>query len=93
MFKQIIRMAAGVLVAAVIAFAIAIAPAAKAQSAGPAPSQGFTSQGFTKADRLPVPIKGIGCSQHAWPNIDPKCQYDLRKPAGDVRAVRIIALH
>jgi hypothetical protein len=87
MFKPIIRMAAGALAAAVIAFAITIAPAAKAQPAKPAPPQGFT-----KADRLLVLIKGTGCSQHAWPNIDPRCQYDLRKPAGEMRVVRIIAV-
>ncbi len=45
-----------------------------------------------RADRLRVPVKGTACSVHAWPNFEPKCQLDLREPAGEARTVRVIAL-
>ena len=45
-----------------------------------------------KADRLPVLKKGAACSSHAWPNYEPSCQFDTRRPFGEMRTVRIIAL-
>ena len=87
MFEPIIRMAAAALVAGVIAFAITAAPAANDGAA-----KSTLPQPFAKADRLHVPVKGHACSKHGWPNVEPKCQFDLREPAGVARTVRVIAL-
>lgn len=45
-----------------------------------------------KGDRLPVLEKGAPCSSRAWPYYEPRCQFDLRRPFGDMPTVRIIAL-
>jgi hypothetical protein len=91
MSNPILRMAAATVAAGAIAFAITAAPAANDSLA--APSQvAAPMQLFGKADRLRVPVKGTACSQHAWPNFEPKCQLDSREPAGEARTVRIIAL-
>jgi hypothetical protein len=87
MFEPMIRMAAAVLVAGGIAFAVTAAPAANDGAAKPT-----QSQPFAKADRLHVPVTGPACSKHGWPNVEPKCQFDLREPAGVARTVRVIAL-
>jgi len=44
-----------------------------------------------KADRSIVAAKGAACSAHAWPNFEPSCQFDLRKPAAEARPVRVLA--
>jgi hypothetical protein len=45
-----------------------------------------------KGDRLPVLQKGATCSSRAWPNYEPNCQFDMRRPFGEMRTVRVIAL-
>jgi hypothetical protein len=90
MFKPIVRMAAAVLVAGVIALAITAAPAARAVN-GTAAGLAL-SQLTGKADRLRVPVKGAACSQHNWPNFEARCLFDVRQDAGEARPVRIIAL-
>jgi hypothetical protein len=45
-----------------------------------------------KGDRLPMLVRGRACSSNAWPNYDRSCQFDLRRSADDVRAVRIVNL-
>lgn len=87
MFEPVTRIAAAVLVAGVIAFAITVAPAANDGAAKPT-----QLLPLAKADRLHVPVKGTACSKHGWPNIEPRCQFDLREPAGEARTVRVIAL-
>jgi hypothetical protein len=91
MFKPIMRIAAATLVAGAIALAITIAPAANDHEAkqGPEAKQALP---LAKADRLRVPLKGAACSKHGWPNFEPKCQFDIREPAGIARTVRVIAL-
>jgi hypothetical protein len=95
MFKPIIRMAAAVVVAGAIAFAITAAPAAD-DNAVKQDQNAKQPQPFAKADRLRVPVsdplKGTACSLHGWPNFEPKCQFDKREPAGEARTVRVIAL-
>ena len=89
--KPMVRMAAAALVAGAIAFAITAAPAANDF----APTQAQDAQQpstIAMADRLRVPVHGTACSAHAWPNFEPKCQFDLREPGGEARTVRIIAL-
>jgi hypothetical protein len=90
-FKPVYRIAAATLVAGAIAFAVTAAPAAVEHEA----KQGQDAeqpQTVAKADRLRVPVKGTACSAHAWPNFEPKCQFDAREPAGEARTVRVIAL-
>ena len=87
MFEPIVRIAAAALVAGVIALAVTAAPAANDGAAKPT-----LPQPLAKADRLHVPVKGPACSMYGWPNVEPKCQFDLREPAGEARTVRVIAL-
>ena len=47
---------------------------------------------LTKSDRLHVPTKGSACSSRGWPNFEQICQFDMRRPAEDVRKIRVIAL-
>jgi len=84
-------MAAAMVVAGAIAFAITAAPAANDSTAVPSQVTAPT-QLSGKADRLRVTVKGTACSQHGWPNFEPKCQFDSREPAGEARAIRVIAL-
>jgi len=91
MFEPIVRMAAAALVAGAVALAITAAPAAS--GAAVTQEQDATQvQTVARADRLRVPVKGTACSVHAWPNFEPKCQFDAREPAGEARTVRVIAL-
>jgi hypothetical protein len=94
MFEPIVRMAAAALVAGAVALAITAAPAASGASVTQAQEakQLKQPQMVARADRLRVPVKGTACSVHAWPNFEPKCQFDAREPAGDARTVRVIAL-
>jgi hypothetical protein len=48
--------------------------------------------GLKKGDRLPSLVTGSACSAQSWPNFDQKCQFDLRRPADDVRRVRVVSL-
>lgn len=91
MHKPTVRIAAATLVAGAIAFAITAAPAA---NEAPVTQVQATKQQETiaRADRLRVPVKGTACSAHAWPNFEPKCQFDIREIAGEARTVRVIAL-
>ena len=91
MLKLIVRMAAAAVVAGAIALAITAAPTAVEHEA----KQGQDAnrpQTVAKAARLRVPVKGAACSVHGWPDFEPKCQFDLREPAGEARTVRVIAL-
>ena len=45
-----------------------------------------------KGDRLPVLQKGAACSSRAWPNYEPNCEFDSRRPFSEMRTVRIVAL-
>src|SRR4051794_23046618 len=49
-------------------------------------------QHLAKADRLPVLVKGTACSTLGWPHYEQRCQFDMRRPADEMWAVRIIAL-
>jgi hypothetical protein len=91
MFKPITRVAAAVVVAGAIAFAITAAPAAD-EHAIKQDQNIKQAQSLAKADRLRVPLRGTACSVHGWPNFEPKCQFDSREPAGAARIVRVIAL-
>lgn len=87
MFKPLFRIAAATLVAGVIAFAITAGPAANDGVAKPT-----LPQPLAKADHVRVPLKGAACSLHGWPYFEPKCQFDVREPAGVARTIRVIAL-
>ena len=95
MFKPITRMAAAVLAAGAIAFAISAAPAANGQEATQETKQETrqpSAPAYAKADRLSVVVRGSACSRQGWPNFESKCRFDLREPGGKARTVRMIAL-
>ncbi len=87
MHKTIVRIGAAALVAGLIVFVTSGAPKANAPDVERAPPQSIA-----KANRLAVAVRGAACSQRAWPNFEQSCQYDLRQPASEARAVRVIAL-
>jgi hypothetical protein len=43
-------------------------------------------------DRQLVLQKGASCSSRAWPNYEPRCQFDKRRPFDEMPTVRIIVL-
>jgi hypothetical protein len=51
-----------------------------------------TYQALAKGKRLPVVAKGTACSELGCPNYEAVCQFDMRRPTGEFRAVRVIAL-
>jgi|tagenome__1003787_1003787.scaffolds.fasta_scaffold18545172_1 hypothetical protein len=57
-----------------------------------APLEVAVQQHAAKADRLPVRVKGTACSSRGWPHYERICQFDVRRPADEMRAVRIVAL-
>jgi hypothetical protein len=92
MFEPIIKMIATVAAAGVIALAVTAALAANELDARGEGVQDALTQPFAKADRLRVPVRETACMQQNWPNLEPKCQFDIRETAGNARAVRVIAL-
>jgi hypothetical protein len=63
-----------------------------ATNAKPSTSIGV-HQTIAKGNGLTVLPMGAACSSTAWPDYEPRCLFDLRRPFGKVPAVRIIALH
>lgn len=49
-------------------------------------------QPHAKGDRLAILVKGSACSSLGWPHYERNCQYDLRRPADEMRTVRVVAL-
>jgi len=87
MFKPIAKMAAAAAIAGLIVFITSGAPKANVTDV-----KATQLQVATKSDRLAAAVKGAACSRHGWPNFEPSCQFDLRKPASEARAVRVLAL-
>jgi len=91
-FRPIVRLAAAVFVAGVIAFAVTAAPAANEHKVNASAAEQALPQHSAKADRLRAPRRGAACSAHGWPSFEPKCQFDVRETASEARVVRVIAL-
>ena len=86
--KAIAAIAVAAAVAGLAVVLTSVAPEAKADTqANVAPHQ---PRG--KVDRLPLVAKGTACSFRGWPNYEPSCQFDMRRPANEARMVRVIAL-
>lgn len=77
MFKPIARMAAAATVAGLFVFLTSAAPESNVADAKQALSQD---------------AKGTACSRHGWPEFEPSCQFDLRKPASAARSVRVLGV-
>ena len=92
MFKTItansITAVAAAALAAGLAVCLNVAPEAKAESQ----VTSALEQPLAKGDRLTPRVMGAACSSRSWPNYDPGCQFDLRRPADEIRSVRTIAL-
>ena len=89
MFKSIIAksitiVAAAVLLAGIAAFSTLAVPEATARS--------LVVVAHAKGDRVPVRVRGPACSLRSWPYYDRDCRFDLRRPANEAGAVRLIAL-
>ena len=82
--KSITLVAAAVLVAGAAAFLTSPVAEANAKSLIVLP--------HAKGDRLPARVRGPACSLRSWPYYDRDCQFDLRRPANEAGAVRLIAL-
>ena len=80
-------MAAAALVAGLAALCASIVPEARAA----AEIEGTIHQSL-KGDRLPSLAMGAACSSQGWPHYEQNCQFDLRTPTHEARAVRILAL-
>jgi hypothetical protein len=55
-------------------------------------TEAAVQQSEAKGDRQPVQQKGAACSSRAWPNYEPRCLFDKRRPFAEMPAVRFIAL-
>ncbi len=86
--KSVTAMAAAALLAGLAALFASIAPEARAET----PVEASLHASYAKADRLPALEMGAACSSHGWPYYEQACQFDLRRPAHEARAVRVIAL-
>jgi hypothetical protein len=82
--RSVTIVVAAVLVAGVAAFSALAVPEANAKP--------LVVLAHAKGDRLPVRVRGPACSLRSWPYYDRNCQFDLRRPANEARAVRLIAL-
>ena len=76
---------------AAVTLAMILLPGVPAVKAEPQ-IKAATQQALAKADRLPLAAKGTACSSLGWPNYEAICQFDMRRPAGETRTVRVIAL-
>jgi hypothetical protein len=72
----------------VCAAAHLLVPEARAESR----VEAVAAQSLAKGDRLAPITMATECSLHGWPYYEQSCQFDLRSPAHQARAVRIIAL-
>lgn len=77
-----IRISGAVILSALIAFAVTAAPAANRQEHLPA----------SAGQAVPAALTGGDCSQHAWPNYESGCQFDVKRDRTAGRIVRVIAL-
>jgi hypothetical protein len=59
----------------------------------PEGTAGIPSASAAKDDPRPGPANGAAaCSQHAWPDYEPRCLFDATRSVGDVRKVRVIIM-
>jgi hypothetical protein len=77
-------------ISAVVAAALAAGLAVLLTSAIPAAKAETLVEGPLLQSHLKV--KGAACSTRGWPHYEQGCQFDLRGPANETRAVRVIAL-
>jgi hypothetical protein len=72
-------------------FAVYLAPV-QSQAGVETQREAALQRPHVKGDRLPPLVTGRACSSASWPNYDRGCQFDLRRPADDVRIVRIVSM-
>jgi hypothetical protein len=86
--KSVTAMAAAALLAGLGVLFASIVPEARAETQ----VESSIHASYAKGDRLPAVEMGAACSSLGWPYYEQACQFDLRRPAHEARAVRIIAL-
>jgi hypothetical protein len=84
--KTILAVSMAAVVATVATFVTAVVPEANADTQ----VSGALLHIYSKGDRLSALRKGSACA-HSWPHYEHSCQFDLRKPANEVRTIRVIA--
>ncbi len=89
-FTQSVSVAAAALIGSAAAFLTPIAPDARAETQFGAAA---LERVLVKGDRLPPRVTANPCSSQAWPNHEAGCQFDFRRPAGDLRTVRVVSLN
>ena len=85
MFNSAIKIAVAAVIAGLVVLAASASPKANARDVSAAPVSG-------KSDRMAFALRGTACSQHGWPDFERECQFDVRMPANEARAVRVLAL-
>jgi hypothetical protein len=86
--KSITAIAALALLAGPAIFFVSVVLEAKAETQ----VEGALPQPDAKHDRLSGLATGADCSLRGWPNYEPNCRFDLRRPAQEARTVRVIVL-
>jgi hypothetical protein len=87
MRRSVFKLGTAAVVAGLIVFLASGAPKANAPKI-----ESVLPPSFANAERHTAPARGAACSQQGWPNFEHSCQFDLRQPASEARAVRVIAL-
>jgi hypothetical protein len=88
--RSISAIAAAALVGTAAAFLAPVTPDARADTQFGAAALQRVS---VKGDRLPPRATATPCSSQAWPNHEAGCQFDFRRPAGELRKVRVVSLN
>ena len=81
MFNSAIKIAVAAGIAGLVVFAAWASPKANA-----------SDHASAKGDRLAFVLRSAACSHHGWPDFERQCQRDVRMPANEARAVRVLAL-
>jgi hypothetical protein len=84
MYKSAIAAAAAVLVAGLAASLALGAPETTTGAPSASPAKDDTHAGLAN--------EAAACSQHAWPDYEPRCLFDTTRSVGDVRKVRVIIM-
>jgi hypothetical protein len=85
--KSILAIGAAAVLVTAAAFIASVVPEAKAATRVTTAFNHLNAAG----DRPSAAAAGSACS-HSWPNYEQSCQFDLRRPVGEMRTVRVIAV-
>jgi hypothetical protein len=84
MYKSFIAAAAATLIAGLATCSASGAPEVKAAIPAASAAKDDPGRGLVNG--------AAACSQHAWPDYEPRCLFDTARSVGDVRKVRVIIM-